>query len=196
VALRGGDAAVEGDRGLQEDEGTPARSGDEEPLVERARLRFRDADGDGKPGAAQRAQAGAVHLRVRVLDGDHDAPHAGRRDHRGARRRPSVVRAGLESDVQRGPASVRGRAAKRSDLGMLASGAAMERLADHAAALDHDASHHRVWVGLSAPAAGERERPAHPRLVVGDGGQSPMSPREKASASKVRRSSAASPTPT
>jgi hypothetical protein len=69
------------------------------------------------------------------------------------------VVAGLERDVEVRAAGARSGPGERGGLGVPPAGAAVEPLADDAAAADHDRSHHRVGRNPGAPALGELDRP-------------------------------------
>ena len=73
----------------------------------------------------------------------------------------------------------------------IVTGTAVVRGAHDASALDDDAADHRVGVRLAEPAPCQGQGARHPPVVVARR-HSPISPRANASASKARRSSAAS----
>ena len=73
---------------------------------------------DVDPRDSQRGKAAAVHQRVGIADRGDDAAEAGGDDRRATRRRPPLVRARLEVDVERRIARERAGLGQRQALGM------------------------------------------------------------------------------
>ena len=195
VPIAGRDLAVEGEGGLQEDEGPPPADRNEERLVEEQGVALHDSSGHRDPGTSQPREPAAVHGRVRVARRDHDPPQAAGGQARRAGRSAALVGARLEVDVERGSPGPGAGLLEGQDLGVRGAGAAMPCLPDQPAALHDHAADHGVGVGLAPAPLGQVQGPRHPELVVRPRPH-PRSPSAKASASKGSRSPSASPTPT
>src|SRR5581483_9458174 len=169
LAVRERGAPVETRRDLHPRPGPSARHARDETDVQLARRFLHETLLDADAGRAQLREARARDLRIRVLHGGDDAGDAGR-DHRvGARRRAPVVAAGLEVDVERGPARPRARLRERERLGVREARLLVPAFAHHRAVLDDDAADPRVRGGRIQPEAGQLERPTHEAEVGGVG---------------------------
>ena len=187
--------------------GRRPRRGDDEALVERARLRRRATPTrhlDPRRGAAARSPRPSTRglgSRMAATTRAHARPRPARR----AGRRAALVRAGLEVDVERwrrGPR--RPACAQREHLRVRAARPPVEALAHHAAALRRPRSRPSGsgWSRPAPPRAPASSARAHPARVVRrpsdrlGRAQSPMQALARTRpASKGSRSSAASPTP-
>ena len=154
--------------------------------------------GDAVPPETR--QAAAAHRRVRVRHRRHHAADSGRQDAVDARRRPAAVVARLQRHVQGRAARSPAGLGERLDLGVRTADPAVVPLADELPALDHDRADHRVRADRVAAAAGEPQRPAHPRLpqrLAGRHrrGQAANRASANAAGSNSTRSSMPSPTP-
>src|SRR5207244_4215763 len=147
VAARGRDAAVERGGELERDQRPPAEharaiAGGQEPGLLRTRP---DHHSDARP--AELRDAPAAHARVRVDHGDDDAAEPETEQRVRAGRRPPVVRARLERDVERRAAHPPAGGAEGLDLRVRRAGAVVETLAYDAPAAHEDGAYRRVREG-------------------------------------------------
>ena len=133
-----------------------------EPFVQSMGIFGKDPFGELDPCGAQTREPAAVHDRIRVPGGDHDAGHP-RRDHRlAAWRCRAVMVAGFEGAVKRRSACSVTGFPKRMNLCVRATARTfVPSLADDLVALDHEGADHRVGRHQTATTRGELESPAH-----------------------------------
>src|SRR6185503_6644652 len=193
-----GDLAVERHRRLERDMRPPQAHGGEEAAVLGAHLGASRADRHLDAARAQGLGASARHVGIGIHRARHYPRHSGVPDGPCAGRRPAVVVARLERDVEGGAARALARRRQRHDLGMGAARLGVKALAHDLAVADHHRAHHRIRRGQPAAPLRERERALHERQVLqGVGGHESGSKAEaNAFASKGWRSSIFSPTPT
>src|SRR5262249_45254790 len=88
----------------------------------------------------------------------------------GARAGAAPVAAGLEVQVERGPACSSPGGMERDDLPMALSGIGVETLGDRAPVLHENRAHHRIGARLSFAETGQLQCPVHPTLPnrIGD----------------------------
>ena len=168
---RDGDASVERDRRLVDDERPPLGDPDAEGLVLDARppleLAARELDLD--PGGAEPLEAARRSSRVRVADRRDDRANSGLDERVRARRRSPVVGAGLERDVERRAARPLARRLERGDLRVRAAGPLVPALAHDLAVADEHRADDRIRGRRPASPLGELERPLEPcSSFIGD----------------------------
>jgi hypothetical protein len=122
------------------------------------------------PLVAQDAEATARGVRAGVVGGDHDAADSRPEDRLRARRRPSVVAARLERDVEGG--SMELRSSGGSDclhLGVGSAEGAMKALAEGVAVTADDRAYERVRTDETASAFCQFDRPRQVMAIrIGD----------------------------
>ena len=163
----GRDLAVERDRRLERElRATFARPRQERAIRTLAR-RTLDPDGDLEPRATQHPDPTAMP-RHGVRGPDHHARQAGIADDRCTRRRPPVVGARLEVDVERGAVRRTAELVERDDLRMPLAGALVGALREHLPiGADDHAADHRVRGRPSVEGLGELEAAKHVPGVTG-----------------------------
>src|SRR5436305_356076 len=124
------------------------------------------ATADVESGGAEPGDAGSVDEWVRVGRAHDDTRDARAQQRLGARRRRTMMVAGLERADDGRTAGAIARLAERPDLGVRRSGRTLVPAPadDDVVGEDHGADH-RVWRDVSPAALGERERLAHLDLV-------------------------------
>ena len=117
---------------------------------------------DVDAGGDEPLDAASVDDRVRVERADDDACDTRLDDRVRARRRPPVVRARLERDVERRAAGPVARLLERDRLGVLHARELVPALADGLAVADEHRADERMILDLAASALGELERALEP----------------------------------
>ena len=152
---------IDGERELQEDEGTPPLDAAHEASVEPPRLVLEETVLDRDARGAERAKASPVHLRERVAHRGDDTCDARFADRVDARRGPAVMRAGLEGHDERRAVRSRTGSAERLDLRVSLARRAVPTLTHGDAVAHHDCADE--WIRARPPSAlrGEAEGSLH-----------------------------------
>ena len=128
-------------------------------------LSLQHPHGDLDACVAQLLDAPAVNLGKWVYTPYHHAAHPLAHHHVGARRRASIMRAGLQTYVERGlryiPPVGLGHRREAVYLGMGASAAYVVTLADDAVAIYQYRAHHGVRFGVGQPVDSQLQAAAH-----------------------------------
>ena len=139
-----GDLAVERRRTLQRHVRPALAHGRDEHAVLARGLGGEQAHLHPDAGRLQLCHAAPGHERVGIELGGDDPNDACRGDRRRTGRRPAVVRARLERDVQGGAAGTGTRRRERPDLGVRPAGPEVRPLADDLPVADEDGADHGV----------------------------------------------------
>ena len=114
------------------------------------------------PRLAQEPEPRAAHMLVRILQGDHHAPHTRLDEGLGTGWSPAVMGAGLEGAIDRAAARLIAGGAQGVGFGVGAAQLLVIPFAEDASiGGDHDSANHRIGTHVSAPAAGQPQGAPH-----------------------------------
>ena len=191
IVVGGGDFAVQGDGGLEGDQGARGAHEVEEGFVEL--LGFGGelgGDLDLDAGRAEPGKALSGDQRVGVCDGRDDARHAGLDQGVDAGRSAAVVGAGFQVEIEGSAARLVAGLGEGDDFSVVEAGVGVEAAADDLAFAHQDCPNERIGTGQRAALARQVERFAHVWR-----GHFSKSDSMNFSESKGSRSSTFSPTP-
>jgi hypothetical protein len=175
----GSDAPVEGEAGLEGDEGELVADEAGEAVVELAGVGAEGASAgagertfdevDGDAGLAEAGDAAAADQGIGVGGGDDDAGDLGADEGFGAGAGAAGVGAGFEGDVGGGGVGEVAGLAEGDDFGMVELVVEVGSAADDGTVTDEDAAYGGVGGGQAYGSFGEAEGLAHPVFVGGGG---------------------------
>jgi hypothetical protein len=118
------------------------------------------------PGSAQASQPLPGDEWIGIGHGGNDAAHTRRQQRVGARRRATLMTAGLKRHVDGRPARTFSGSAQSMHFGVLLAGAQMPAFADDLAIIDDDATDTRIGGRGLQTQLGQAQRPRH-HFVIG-----------------------------